>query len=82
MAPYRADYPVGTKVRIVDSDALADFCRTWKFHNNLTDEQLAYAGEVVEVEKVQFYHGGDVLYQLVGLPSVWHEQCLLSAEPR
>jgi hypothetical protein len=80
MAPYKKDYPVGTRVRIIDPDALSDFQRTWKFHNNLTVQQLAYAGQVAEVEKVSFYHGGDVLYQLVGLPLLWHEPCLLPAE--
>ena len=28
------------------------------------------------VEDVGFYHGGDELYKLKGLPGVWHEQCL------
>jgi hypothetical protein len=25
---------------------------------------------------VGFYHGGDVLYVLEGIPGVWHESCL------
>jgi hypothetical protein len=31
------------------------------------------------VEEVSFYHGGDALYVLEGLPGLWHEQCLESA---
>ena len=25
---------------------------------------------------VAFYHGGDPLYKLAGIPGLWHEQCL------
>lgn len=31
------------------------------------------------VEKVGFYHGGDPLYKLDGVPGVWHEECLEAA---
>ena len=33
----------------------------------------------LEVEGVSFYHGGDVLYQLKGVPDLWHEICLAPA---
>jgi hypothetical protein len=38
--------------------------------------QLEYAGRIAEVESVGFYHGGDELYKLQGLPGIWHEVCL------
>jgi hypothetical protein len=37
---------------------------------------LAFAGKVAEVENVGFYHGGDALYILKGIPGIWHERCL------
>ena len=29
--------------------------------------------------RVGFYHGGDALYELEGVPGVWHEVCLRKA---
>ena len=51
----------------------------WTFHHKLEPEQLAYAEAVAVVEKVGFYHGGDVLYNLKDIPGIWHEQCLRAA---
>ena len=48
----------------------------WKYHHKLQPEQLAHADALAEVEKVGFYHGGDVLYNLKNVPGIWHEQCL------
>ena len=79
MALYKEDFPVGSKVRIADLQQLQDFQRTWKYHHNLNSEQLAYGSKVAEVEKVSFYHGGEALYELSGVPGIWHEQCLASA---
>jgi hypothetical protein len=79
MAAYKEDFSVGSKVRISDALRLQEFERTWKYHHKLNPEQLAYAGTTAEVEKVSFYHGGDVLYELRSIPGIWHEQCLGSA---
>jgi hypothetical protein len=76
MRPYEALYPVGSLVRIADLPVLQDFLRTWEFHNRLQPEQLAYAGSAAKVVAVGFYHGGDPLYTLEGVPGVWHESCL------
>jgi hypothetical protein len=76
MAPYQEKYPVGSKVKIVSREKLNHFLSTWKYHNKLTSEQLRYASNLVEVQAVNFYHGGDVLYQLKNAPGIWHEQCL------
>jgi hypothetical protein len=74
--PYKESFPAKKWVRIAEREVLDEFLKTWKFHNPLKSEQLAFAGKVAEVEKVGFYHGGDALYMLKGIPGVWHERCL------
>jgi hypothetical protein len=39
-------------------------------------EQLVFAGSSATIASVGFYHCGDVLYVLEGIPGVWHESCL------
>jgi hypothetical protein len=39
-------------------------------------EQLEYAGRTAQVKDVSFFHGGDEIYTLQGVPGVWHEECL------
>ncbi len=73
---YNADFPVGSKVRIKSRGFLDNFQLTWKLHNPLTDHQLDYAGRVFTVTEVGYYHGGDELYTLAGIPGIWHETCL------
>jgi hypothetical protein len=72
---YTATFPVGSKVQIADRALLLNFMATWKYHHKLLLEQLEYADAVGKVEKVGFYHGGD-LYNLEGIPGIWHEECL------
>jgi hypothetical protein len=79
MIPYKEKFPVGSKVRIIDTTRLREFQLTWKYHHKLSPEQVNHGGDVSSVEKVGFYHGGDVLYKLLGVPGIWHEQCLESA---
>jgi hypothetical protein len=76
MALYKASFLVGSKVRIADAARLLEFQRTWKYHNKLDSRQVAYAGQIANVDKIGFYHGGDVLYELRDVPGIWHEQCL------
>jgi hypothetical protein len=78
---YREAFPIGSKVRTKNRRFLEDFLKTWKFHNKLTQNQLNYAEHVTEVESVGFYHGGDDLYRLKGVPGVWHRQCLERPAP-
>ena len=73
-----AKYPVGVKVRIASRAELERFLHDWKHHNKLKLEQLASAGEVATVKQSYMYHGGDILYELNGVPGVWHEQCIES----
>ena len=75
--PYREEFPEGTGVQIVDRAALEAFARNWKLHNPLQPNQLPYAGRAVTVARVGFHHGGDELYELEGVPGVWHEDCLV-----
>ena len=74
--PYQADFPVGTRVRIGDQAELEQFLRECKYHNPLQAEQLAFAYHPATIVSVGYYHGGDELYQLDGIPGIWHERCL------
>jgi hypothetical protein len=76
MPPYRETFPKGSEVRIANREFLDDFRRAWKYHNKLQDEQLPYADKIATVNSVGYYHGGDVLYELEGVPGIWHEACL------
>jgi hypothetical protein len=72
-----AKYRKGVVVRIATRPALEAFLRpTWKFHHPLHPEQLEYGGRSAKVQTSAMYHGGDVLYELEGVPGIWHERCL------
>jgi hypothetical protein len=73
---YKADYPEGTVVKVVSRQDLEKFRQVWRLHNPLQLEQLQYADRTGPVSSVGYYHGGDVLYQLEGIPGIWHECCL------
>jgi hypothetical protein len=74
--PYEAKFAVGTRVRIKDRSELERFKQTWKYHHPLSEKQLDYGGVTAAVKEVSFYHGGDALYELDGVPGMWHEECL------
>ena len=76
-----AKYAVGASVRIKSRSDLEAFMRTWKHHHPLQSEQLEYAGHIANVSTSAMYHGGDVLYQLSGIPGIWHEVCLDARDP-
>jgi hypothetical protein len=63
-------------VRIRDRSTLEAFRQEWRWHHSLDVEQLPFAGRQSTVKSVRFYHGGDELYELEGIPGIWHEQCL------
>jgi hypothetical protein len=73
---YKEEFPKGSTVKIASSSSLASFLKTWNLHNKLEPDQLNFADQVAEVESVGFYHGGDELYRLKGVPGIWHEECL------
>jgi hypothetical protein len=74
--PYKEAFPAGTKVRIADLEFLERFMREWKYHHKLSVDQLGYADKDATVKGVAFYHGGDPVYTLDGIPGLWVEQVL------
>lgn len=76
---YTPKFPKGSIVKVANRVVLEVFLKTWKLHNKLQLMQLDYADQIAEVESVGFYHGGDQLYKLKGIPGIWHTQCLQSA---
>jgi hypothetical protein len=70
------EFAVGSEVRIADRAFLESFLEAGQYHNELEPEQLEYAGRVAKVKEVTFFHGGDEIYALEGIPGVWHEECL------
>jgi hypothetical protein len=73
---YKEAFPAGSSVRIADRAFLEIFKNEWKYHHKLQPEQLQYADRIAVVKGVGFYHGGDPVYQLVGVPGLWLEPCL------
>jgi diadenosine tetraphosphatase ApaH/serine/threonine PP2A family protein phosphatase len=73
---YKSAFAKGDMVRIASLSDLEQFRNTWRFHHKLESEQLTYADLTAHVRDVGFYHGGDVLYWLEGIPGTWHECCL------
>jgi hypothetical protein len=70
-------FPEGSKARVADRAALEEFMATWKYHHKLRPEQLEYAGRVAAVVDVGWYHGGDPVYRLEGIPGLWLDECLV-----
>lgn len=77
--PYQEQFSVGDAVRTASHAELLTFMNQWQFHHPLSREQLHYPDHETTVVEVTFYHGGDPLYVLRGLPGVWHEVCLRRA---
>jgi len=75
----KAEFEVGTEVRIADRSFLENFLEVGQYHNELEPEQIAFAGRVAKVKAVDFFTGGDEIYTLEGIPGVWHEECLSAA---
>jgi hypothetical protein len=73
---YNPEFPKGARVKISSPVYLQEFMQTWKKHNPLQPDQLKFHDVEAIVEDVGFYHGGDELYKLKGVPGIWHEQCL------
>jgi hypothetical protein len=71
-----AKYPAGALVRVVSTRDLEGFLHTWKFNHPLRPEQLQYGGQTARVVRSMMYRGGDILYELDGIPGIWHEACV------
>jgi hypothetical protein len=67
----------GENVKIKPFAFLRQFARPeCPYHNPLEPEFLEFAGQVVTITGVSYYHGGDILYRLRGFPGYWHEACV------
>lgn len=73
---YKEQFPKGSAIRVKEREALESFKMEWHCHNPLQSQQLAFAGREGRIASGGFYHGGDMLYSLEGIPGAWHEQCL------
>jgi hypothetical protein len=73
---YKEEFPKNSTVQIAGRAFLENFLTTWKLHHELEPQQLNYANKIAKVKSVGFYHGGDELYELKGVPGIWHGQCL------
>jgi len=78
--PYTAEFPIDTNVQIKSHLELKEFQKSWKKHHPLNRKQLEFGGRTARVKEVSFYHGGDELYVLEGIPGIWHEHCLRPVE--
>jgi hypothetical protein len=76
MPAYKELFREGSRVKVRNRKDLVQFQQSWKWHHPVSDPMLAYAGQTATVKSVGFYHGGDVLYELVGIAGTWHEACL------
>jgi hypothetical protein len=75
-SPYKEAFPIGTTIRVADRAFLERFMNEWKHHHKLQSKQLLYADREATVKAVAFYHGGDAVYTLEGVPGQWLEPCL------
>ncbi len=73
---YKAEFPIGTTVRIKSRNDLEHFKNAWKHHHPIQDAKLSFADMEAIIEDVSFYHGGDELYSLKGISGLWHKACL------
>jgi hypothetical protein len=82
MPEYHEAFRVGEKIRIKSKEYLLNFKKSWKYHNNITNDQIEYGGQEVYVDRIGAYHGGNLLYELKDVPGVWHEQLLEENIPK
>jgi len=69
-------YLPGDTVRIADQKVLEQFFLTWKLHHPLVADQIPLGGQTATIKTSMMYHGGDILYELVEVPGIWHQQLL------
>jgi hypothetical protein len=78
---YEPKFAAGGPVRIVGLATLNEFLHSYKLHHPLQENQLAYAGRRAKVIRACMYHGADQLYELEGVPGIWHERLLEAVTP-
>ena len=78
MPPYHPAFLTSASVQVASAEVLERYSRpAWKHHHPVKEEMAAFAGHRALVLRVSFYHGGDCLYTLDGIPGQWHEACLV-----
>jgi hypothetical protein len=78
---YHPRFSPDEPVRIANRATLDEFFRSYKLHHPLQVVQLEYAGQIAKVIRASMYHGGDQLYELKGIPGIWHENLLETPPP-
>lgn len=68
-------------VRVIDRELLEVVLRERRGHPPLEERQLEYAGRLVRIRGVGFYHEEGQIYDLEGLPGFWDEECLAPDRP-
>ena len=72
-------YTQGSRVRISSRERIEEVLRTGRYRRKVEEQQFAFAGQVATVKWSGLYDGGGFVYQLAGVPGLWHEQLLESA---
>jgi hypothetical protein len=81
MSHYRATSTKGDRVKIARRDVLTEFRNTWRHQHPPDLDQIVFAGEDATVKSFGSFNGREVLYELDGIPGLWHERCLVPADP-
>ena len=77
MPAYFPAFIAGERVRIKPASFLRTYLPPeWQWHHPLSSEQIGFAGEEASIIEVSFYHCGNVLFRLQGVPGYWHEACV------
>jgi hypothetical protein len=71
-------YTQGSSVRICSLARLQEFLQTGRYRRKIEPQQFAFAGQIAMVKWSGLYEGGGFVYQLDGVPGLWHEQLLES----
>jgi hypothetical protein len=69
-------YQPDDTVRIASYEILVEFVRTWDLHHPLQPDQVPCGGQTAQVASSSMYHGADILYELEGMPGIWHQHLL------
>jgi hypothetical protein len=71
-------FQAGDRVRIKSLEILQEFT-LHPVYQPLQESQFKYADKLAVIAESSMYHGGNILYQLKGVPGIWHQDLLLPA---
>ena len=72
----KAEFEVGSEVRIADRAFSRVFSKPGSTTTSSSPSSSNTPAASAKVKDVTFFHGGDEIYTLEGIPGVWHEECL------